>query len=56
MSLKNILETLEKNHNLRKLTSLKHEGNFVFKEGKKLLNLAGNDYLNLSFCKSLKDE
>ncbi|EAJ6588545.1 pyridoxal phosphate-dependent aminotransferase family protein, partial [Campylobacter coli] len=52
MSLENILETLEKNHNLRKLTSLKHEGNFVFKEGKKLLNLAGNDYLNLSSCKS----
>ncbi|EDP6317024.1 pyridoxal phosphate-dependent aminotransferase family protein [Campylobacter jejuni] len=56
MSLENILEALEKNHNLRKLTSLKHEGNFVFKEGKKLLNLAGNDYLNLSSCKSLKDE
>lgn len=41
MSLKNILETLEKNHNLRKLTSLKHEGNFVFKEGKKAFKFSG---------------
>ncbi|ECP8327298.1 pyridoxal phosphate-dependent aminotransferase family protein [Campylobacter jejuni] len=56
MQIKQILDKLKEQNNLRKLTSLKHEGNFVFKEGKKLLNLAGNDYLNLSFCKSLKDE
>ncbi|ECC1461971.1 pyridoxal phosphate-dependent aminotransferase family protein, partial [Campylobacter coli] len=56
MQIKQILDKLKEQNNLRKLTSLKHEGNFVFKEGKKLLNLAGNDYLNLSSCKSLKDE
>ncbi|MCW1359778.1 pyridoxal phosphate-dependent aminotransferase family protein [Campylobacter sp. CCS1377] len=56
MSLENILETLAKNHNLRSLTPLKHDGNFVFKNDIKLLNLAGNDYLNLSSSKTLKDE
>lgn len=56
MSLENILENLKINHNLRSLTPLKHEGNFVYKKDIKLLNLAGNDYLNLANDKRLKQE
>ena len=48
MQVEKILQTLENEANLRTLTPLKHEGNFVFKQGKKLLNLAGNDYLGLA--------
>lgn len=56
MSLEIILQNLEQNHNLRTLTPLRHEGNFVFKKDKKLLNLAGNDYLNLASSKELRHE
>lgn len=56
MSIEKILQDLEQNHNLRTLTPLKHEGNFVYKKDKKLLNLAGNDYLNLASSKELKNE
>ncbi|HEC1554368.1 TPA: aminotransferase class I/II-fold pyridoxal phosphate-dependent enzyme [Campylobacter upsaliensis] len=56
MQVEKILQTLENEANLRTLTSLKHEGNFVFKQGKKLLNLAGNDYLALATNSALKKE
>ncbi|EOV9223846.1 aminotransferase class I/II-fold pyridoxal phosphate-dependent enzyme, partial [Campylobacter upsaliensis] len=56
MQVEKILQTLENEANLRTLTSLKHEGNFVFKQGKKLLNLAGNDYLGLATNSVLKKE
>ncbi|EAI4617750.1 aminotransferase class I/II-fold pyridoxal phosphate-dependent enzyme [Campylobacter upsaliensis] len=56
MQVKKILQTLENEANLRTLTPLKHEGNFVFKRGKKLLNLAGNDYLGLATNSALKKE
>ncbi|MBM0636758.1 pyridoxal phosphate-dependent aminotransferase family protein [Campylobacter sp. VicNov18] len=56
MSLKKILQDLEQNHNIRTLTPLKHEQNYVYKQDKKLLNLASNDYLNLASSKELKQE
>ncbi|EAI2893551.1 aminotransferase class I/II-fold pyridoxal phosphate-dependent enzyme [Campylobacter upsaliensis] len=56
MQVEKILQTLENEANLRTLTPLKHEGNFVFKQGKKLLNLAGNDYLALATNSALKKE
>ncbi len=56
MHLEKILQNLKQNYNLRTLTSLKHEGNFVIKKDKRLLNLAGNDYLNLANSKTLKNE
>ncbi|EKL1657746.1 aminotransferase class I/II-fold pyridoxal phosphate-dependent enzyme [Campylobacter upsaliensis] len=56
MQVEKILQTLENEANLRTLTPLKHEGNFVFKRGKKLLNLAGNDYLGLATNSVLKRE
>lgn len=56
MQLEKLLQDLKQNSNFRTLNPLKHEGNFVFKNGKKLLNLAGNDYLNLAASKNLKTE
>lgn len=48
---KNILDSLKNEHNLRTLTPLKHQDIFVFKNDKKLINLAGNDYLALAMDK-----
>ncbi|MBS4274849.1 aminotransferase class I/II-fold pyridoxal phosphate-dependent enzyme [Campylobacter vulpis] len=56
MQVETILQNLQNEANLRTLTPLKHEGNFVFKQGKKLLNLAGNDYLGLASNSALKQE
>ena len=56
MQLEQFLLTLKQNSNFRSLNPLKHEGNFVFKKGRKLLNLAGNDYLNLANSYALKKE
>lgn len=54
--LDDIFVTLKQNHNFRALPHLRHENCFVYKEGKKLLNLASNDYLALSYDKNLKEE
>lgn len=56
MQLEKLLQDLKQNSNFRALNPLRHEGNFVFKNGKKLLNLAGNDYLNLAASKILKTQ
>ncbi|TKX31252.1 aminotransferase class I/II-fold pyridoxal phosphate-dependent enzyme [Campylobacter estrildidarum] len=56
MPVEKILQDLKDDHNFRSLPHLKHEGKFVYKEGKKLLNLASNDYLALSYDKELKEE
>ncbi|MBS4235708.1 aminotransferase class I/II-fold pyridoxal phosphate-dependent enzyme [Campylobacter vulpis] len=64
MQVETILQNLQNEANLRTLTPLKHEDKFVFKRGFKMLNLAGNDYLNLAsnsllkreFLKTLKEE
>lgn len=56
MPVEKILQDLKNDHNLRSLPHLKHEGKFVYKEGKRLLNLASNDYLALSYDKELKQE
>lgn len=42
------LQKLQNNYNLRTLLELRHEGKFVWKHNKKLLNLASNDYLNIA--------
>lgn len=41
---------------LENLQALNMKEILFLKRVKSFLNLAGNDYLNLSFCKSLKDE
>ncbi|PZT47630.1 8-amino-7-oxononanoate synthase [Helicobacter valdiviensis] len=50
------LEKLKESSNLRSLYGIKHDGLFVYKNGKKLLNLASNDYLNLSSNQEFKQE
>ncbi|CAM2941676.1 aminotransferase class I/II-fold pyridoxal phosphate-dependent enzyme [Helicobacter burdigaliensis] len=50
------LERLKQSSNFRSFYPLKHEGLFVYKNGKKLLNLASNDYLNLSSDIDFKQE
>ena len=54
MQVEQILQNLQNESNFRTLTPLRHEGNFVFKQGFKMLNLAGNDYLNLASNSALK--
>lgn len=56
MSVDKILQDLKNDHNFRTLPHLRHEGKFVYKESKKLLNLASNDYLALSYDEELKEE
>ncbi|TKX34628.1 aminotransferase class I/II-fold pyridoxal phosphate-dependent enzyme [Campylobacter taeniopygiae] len=56
MQIVQILDELKKQDNFRILRPLRHEGKYVYKEGKKLLNLASNDYLALSYDKELKEE
>ncbi|RDU63464.1 8-amino-7-oxononanoate synthase [Helicobacter didelphidarum] len=56
MQISDILEKLQSNHNLRTLTSLRREGLYVFHENHKMLNFAGNDYLNLADDTNLKQE
>ncbi|MCR2056634.1 pyridoxal phosphate-dependent aminotransferase family protein [Campylobacter helveticus] len=56
MQVEQILQNLQNESNFRTLTPLRHEGNFVFKQGFKMLNLAGNDYLNLASNSALKQE
>lgn len=51
-----ILQKLKDENNYRFLRKLKHIDKFVIFDDKKLLNLAGNDYLNLANDKNLKQE
>ncbi|MCW0228558.1 aminotransferase class I/II-fold pyridoxal phosphate-dependent enzyme [Campylobacter lari] len=56
MQIAQILDELKQQDNFRILRSLKHEGKYVVYNGQKLLNLASNDYLNLSNEKALKQD
>ena len=50
------LQKLQNNYNLRTLPELRHEGNFVWKHNKKLLNLTSNDYLNIANNNTITQE
>ncbi|EAJ1254397.1 pyridoxal phosphate-dependent aminotransferase family protein [Campylobacter lari] len=56
MQITQILDELKQQDNFRILRSLKHEGKYVVYNGQKFLNLASNDYLNLSNEKTLKQD
>lgn len=56
MQITQILKDLENNNNLRTFKKLKHDGLYVYKDNKRLLNLSSNDYLNLSTNNLLKEE
>lgn len=46
-NIKGKIESLQALNNYRSLTAVEHQGRYVIKEGKKILNLASNDYLGL---------
>ncbi len=51
------LDELKQNSNFRSIKNVnKKEGKFIFVDGKKMLNLSSNDYLNLSTDEDLKFE
>ncbi|MCR6572622.1 aminotransferase class I/II-fold pyridoxal phosphate-dependent enzyme [Campylobacter insulaenigrae] len=56
MQITQILDELKQQDNFRILRSLRHDGKYVIYNEQKLLNLAGNDYLNLSNEKALKQD
>ncbi|MCX2683043.1 pyridoxal phosphate-dependent aminotransferase family protein [Campylobacter sp. MIT 21-1685] len=54
--MKQILENLKKENNYRFLKTIQYEGKYVLYQGKKVLNLAGNDYLNIAKNENLREE
>lgn len=54
--MQDILQKLKDENNYRFLRKLKHLDKYVLYDDQKLLNLAGNDYLNLANDKKLKQE
>ena len=46
--LEQALQTLKKNEQYRQIPTLAHDGRYVVYQGKRLLNIASNDYLGLS--------
>ena len=50
-----LLNTLEAAGNLRCLPEVRHQGKWIEKEGKKMLNLSSNDYLGLASRIDLRD-
>lgn len=50
-----LLNTLEAAGNLRRLPEVRHQGKWIEKEGKKMLNLSSNDYLGLASRIDLRD-
>lgn len=51
-----ILEALAKDNNLRTLQHIDYDGMDIIKDGKRMLNLASNDYLNVATDVELKQE
>ncbi|MCI5785945.1 MAG: 8-amino-7-oxononanoate synthase [Helicobacter trogontum] len=51
-----ILQALEKDNNLRTLQNIKHDGIFIIKDNKRMLNLSSNDYLGVATDTQLKQE
>lgn len=56
MNIATLLQQLRDNDNFRTLHKLRHDGIFVWKNDKKLLNLSSNDYLNIANNRDLQQE
>ena len=50
------LDALEEAGNLRTLSQAEHQGKWIWKDGKRMLNLSSNDYLGLAADTALRDE
>lgn len=50
------LDALDEAGNLRTLSQAEHQGKWIWKEGKRMLNLSSNDYLGLAADTALRDE
>lgn len=50
------LDALDEAGNLRTLSQAEHQGKWIWKDGKRMLNLSSNDYLGLAADTALRDE
>lgn len=51
-----ILKQLEESGNLRRLPEVEHDGGYVIRDGRRMLNLSSNDYLGLASRVDLQQE
>lgn len=56
MQVEKILQTLEKDNNLRTLQNIQHHGIYIIRDNKRMLNLSSNDYLSIATDIELKQE
>lgn len=53
---KKILQALKDDNNLRTLQDIQHDGMYIIKDNKRLLNLSSNDYLGIATDRELREE
>ncbi|WP_285818699.1 aminotransferase class I/II-fold pyridoxal phosphate-dependent enzyme [Helicobacter bilis] len=51
-----ILQALKDDNNLRTLQNIQHDGIYIIKDNKRLLNLSSNDYLGIATDRELREE
>ena len=51
-----ILQALKDDNNLRTLQDIQHDGMYIIKDNKRLLNLSSNDYLGIATDRELREE
>ena len=51
-----ILQALKDDNNLRTLQDIQHDGIYIIKDNKRMLNLSSNDYLGIATDRELREE